>query len=217
MTEAFRNLKFSSDTNAAIAINSYYVGNGFSAVVINDAQTQCTQAAGLLTDEEKSYQQYFNGDLPIPADAHHSPLRTYYSNLQHYTYCHFHDYEDPMTVLSLIFFDSVMKNFGRYYLNDIQAANQMLRAHGLADSQILNFYRGNHTRKEVLDNITMAENITTNTFSDKESSQFSDLTQHLSGYLRSLSCIPSTWITEDPNDGERPQAPDPSCNTPDED
>ena len=213
VTEAFRGLSFESDTNSAAAINSYYVGNGFSAVEINDAQTQCKQAQGVLSDEQRSYEKYFNGDLDIPADEHHSDLRSYYSNLQHYTYCHFDDFEDPTTVLSLIFFNNVLKNFGRYYLKDIQTANQTLRAHGVSDKKILDFYHGTFTRKEVLDNVMSIENIATGKFSDSESTQFSDLVQHMSDYVRSLTCVPSTWITETATNDERPQAPDPSCNT----
>ena len=213
VTLAFRGLSFEGDTNSAAAINSYYVGNGFSAVEINEAQTQCKQAQGLLSDEQHSYERYFNGDLDIPADEHHSELRSYYSNLQHYTYCHFDDFEDPTTVLSLIFFNNVLKNFGRYYLKDIQTVNQTLRAHGISDRQFLDFYHGTFTRKEVLQNVMTMEIISTGGFSDTQATQYSDLVQHMSDYVRSLTCVPSTWITETATNDERPQAPDPSCNT----
>lgn len=84
-----------------------------------------------LVEGPREYQRYFTGELPIPADTHHSPLRQYYNDL--HDYLAYADDNERAALLPtreqairLVFFENVKKAFSKNHADDVDALNAAL-------------------------------------------------------------------------------------------
>jgi hypothetical protein len=213
LSKEFESLQDVLLTSAAATIGDTYFEVGAKPVPLN-TQPSCANLLAAYTKYQPVFEKYSTateaGYENPPADTHHSNLRDYYSAIQEGTGCSlvqsnpsaFSGMPSESTILALIFFENVRKNFAAYYADEIAAANEALRKSGVPENAVFpKFASDELTRKTISLQLVALYNsgdldAVSKTIADQESS-----------LLVGLSCVPFSWETDEPTPGVKPQAP----------
>jgi hypothetical protein len=215
LSKEFLDLQDVKLTSAAAAINDTYLEVGANPVPLK-TQPSCAKLLAAYTKDQSIYEKYSRaqeaGYENPPADTHHSELRDYYSAIQESTGCAlvqsnpaaFSEMPSESSILALIFFDNVRKNFGAYFHDELATENEILTKAGAPeDSRFLDFASDTMTRKTILNQLTLLYS----TGSLDDAGQ--NLAAQESSLLIDLNCVPFSWETDEPTPGIKPQTP--SC------
>jgi hypothetical protein len=218
---ALKELRHAEDTGAAAMINSCYVSTLSNSRHLPDLTQDCKQAQQLLKQQLTTYQKYFDASSGYeypPSNTHTSKLRVFYNMIQKYEHCR-QDFTSPLPsreqVLALIFFQSLKKNFGVFYSNEIRTANRFLKKlNAPHDVRFPDFFNDALTRAQVLESLKKLHSFLEQKqllhADNKSSSELGILLQvykQTQILLKDLKCVPPQWLTQEPTRNSRPIHP----------
>lgn len=136
LQKVFKSLKDVNAMYSSVCVGDNIVNNK-RAISISQAKELC---AKLKTSPEKAsfqcYKKAEKGCENPPQNTSQSPLRTYYNFLQDHKHCREipnSEFDSPDTVISLIFFDQVKKNFARLKKDELKDMDQVMKTLGIPD------------------------------------------------------------------------------------
>jgi len=200
-------------TSAAAAIGDTYFEVGAKPVPLN-SEPSCANLLAAYSKYQSVFEKYSTatetGYENPPVDTHHSNLRDYYSAIQEGTGCSmvqsnpsaFSGMPSENSILALIFFENVRKNFGAYYADEIAAANEALRKSGVPENAVFPKFASDELTRKTISLQVVALYDSSNL--DGVSKTIADQENSL---LINLNCVPFSWETDEPTPGVKPQAP----------
>ncbi len=208
-SRVFKSLDDVEETNAAAAINSCYFGTHFAPIRL-DSVADCPGAEDALRKGFAVFSSCFAATSRCPdppRETHGSDLRQYYTDYLEYAHCRTQSrYVEGLPprerVLALIFFANVRGNFALYYKSQIEAANAYLAKHG--GLKFPDLGAKDATRTTILHQLNELREL------GPPASRNSDLQKligHADTLVGTLDCVPSTWMTEEPESGHSLAAP----------
>jgi hypothetical protein len=213
LNKEFESLQDVRLTSAAATIGDTYFEVGAKPVPLN-TQPSCANLLAAYTKYQPVFEKYSMateaGYENPPADTHHSNLRDYYSAIQEGTGCSmvqsnpsaFSAMPSESTILALIFFENVRKNFAAYYADEIAAANEALRKSGVSENAVFPKFASDELTRKTISQQVVA--LYESGDLDAGSKYIADQENSL---LVNLNCVPFSWETDEPTPGVKPQAP----------